>query len=217
MLLILKKMRNKIKNILREELFKEVIEADERCTNTVLASMGVCHDEPIMNIGRLRSIISAELNVGDTVVYSGTKSDERKKDVFFLYPVEGDNELLSSMEDGELKDVYPHSYKKGATDNPPGLPFQYDTGIIKIRTVNNLISKIKNEGPIGSYLVTVRDHVLVVHKVNDGNTYVVDTEGKFRSKAVVRQMVYIERDPSNALFKWMNDKSKRSKDMVLTV
>lgn len=216
---------NEIRGDIREDnpgsfdmgLFKETIGGEERCTNTVLASMGVCHNEPIMNVVQLKNVIDAELDIGGTVTYSGTKSDERKRDVFFLYPLEGEDKLIDPMEDGELKDVYPHSYKKGSTKTPPGLPFPYDTGIIKIRTVNNLIGKVKNEGPIGSYLVAVRDHVLVIHKVSDGTVYVVDTESKFRSKAVVRQLIYMERDPSDALFEWMSNKPERSKDIVLTI
>ena len=197
-----------------KERINEVIGTEERCTNNVLASMGVCHNEPVMHVGNLMSIINNNLDIGSTVTYSGTKSDERKKDVFFLYPVEGDEESLSHMEDGELKDVYPHSYKKGTMNTPPGLPFPYDTGIIKVRTVNNLISKIKNDGPVGTYLVVVREHVLVIHKVDDGGLYIVNTEGKFQSKSIVRQLVYIERKPSDPLFKWISSKPEKAKEIV---
>lgn len=176
--------------------------------------MGVCHDEAIMNMGQILKTVNTELNVNNMVTYSGTKSDERKRDVFFLYPLEGDIELLSSMEDGELKDVYPHSYKRSGTNAPPGLPFPYDTGIIKVRTVNNLIGKIKNEGPIGSYLIAVRDHVLAVHKLNDGTAYIVDTEGKFRPKSIIRQLIYLDRNPEKELFEWMENNPKQTKKIV---
>lgn len=205
-----------VREILRENL-NEVVDAEDRCTNNALASMGICLDDPVMNIGQAISAINNNFSDANIVDYSGTKSDEKKSNMFFLYPTNGTDEVLADLQNSTLKEFYPYSFKESSIDYPPGLPLKFDTAIIKAKTVNNLIQLIKANGPTGTYFVGVRGHVLVIHKLSSGETYVIDTEMKFGSRAIVRKLLYVDRDPSEELHNWMENNSEKAKEIVTSV
>lgn len=198
-----------------KKILREVIGAEDRCSNNAFASAGVCIDTPITGEDEVLSTLQRAFGG-----YSYYDLNQMGKKVQFLMY----SEKKSTSEERISNDTFGEMYGEERFDKISRTADErtvqmlrelWDVNVLPFKpTVAKVLGYIKGHGPIGSYFIRVPRHLLVAHKSSGGELSVVDTEAKFASGRQVQALYFVDHDPSEPLKEWTEQNPEKSEKIM---